>query len=158
MGRMKKETASKLTTMILLLCQRPNRMSTVKRKVLIGCVVVLFVLAASLTCIGIYNPSAPTTFIETLSAAQRKEIPSLIRREARHRAFLLLKRYQFKTAWLEFRSAQSQEVLAVGYEPANTNKILVYIGRDGPIAMRPQVSGMYTMTNIQGRWQIMGGP
>ena len=129
-----------------------------KRKVLIGCAVLLLLLSGAFIFVGTYNPVPPTTFIETLTAAQKKEIPMLIRREARRRAFLLLKRQQFKAAWLEFRSARSQQILAVGYEPADTNKILVYVGRDAPGALRPQITGMYTMTNIHERWQITGGP
>ncbi len=127
----------------------------VKRTVIIAFAASLSAVFAALLFFALYEPAAPTTFIDSLSAAQRKEIPALLRKEKRRRAFLLLKRRQFKAAWLELRSSASEQIIAVGYEPKNTNSIWVHVGLNASSGIQPrQTTGSYAMTNIDGRWHI----
>ena len=92
-----------------------------RRVIAISAASVLLLIAVS-RFVALYEPAAPTTFIESLSAAQRKEIPILLRKEGRRRGFLLLKRRQFKAAWRELRASNAQVVVAVGYEPQTPTK------------------------------------
>lgn len=126
-----------------------------KRKRVGGAAIAL-VLLASAILLCVFAPRAPKVdggFPEMLSQAQRKEIPVIVRKEMRRRIFAPLKRGQFKAAWTQYRLARSQRILAVGYQPANTNKIWVYLGNpSSPPGSRQ--SGVIPMTNTNGHWQI----
>jgi len=126
----------------------------VNRKIAIIAALVLLVVAALLPLILPVAPKVYATFPEVLSAAQRKDIPITVRKETRRRMFALLKRGQLKAAWSELRSANSQRIIAVAYEPSNTNKIWVYLGKAMPGTPSPLVSTIYPMTNTQRGWII----
>ena len=116
--------------------------------------VVLLAVGGSLCVFLPRTPEVYATFPEILSAAQKKEIPIVVRKETRRRVFAFLKSRQFKAAWGELRSGTSQRIIAVAYEPANTNKVWVYLGHPVPGTPSPLVSIIYPMTNIQGQWKI----
>lgn len=104
---------------------------------------------------GPRTPKVEASFPEMLSQAQRNEIPAIVRKEMRRRIFAPLIRGQLKAAWTQYRLARSQRILAVGYQPANTNKIWVYLGNPSPPGgPRPSFSGIIPMTNGHGRWEI----
>ena len=126
-----------------------------KRKGLVAAALVLLVFGILGYVLTPKNPEVHASFPETLSQAQRTEIPILIRKETRRRIFAFLKSRQLKAAWTELHSSRNQRIIAIGYQPADTNKVWVYITRTPKRDPHPPVSIIYPMTNTQGHWKIM---
>ena len=125
-----------------------------KRKGLIAVALVLLAFGILAYLLTPKKPEVHASFPESLSQAQRTEIPILIRKETRRRIFAFLKSCQWKAAWTELHSARNQRIIAIGYQPADTNKVWVYITRTPKPDPRPPVSIIYPMTNTQGHWKI----
>jgi len=125
-----------------------------KCKGILAAAIALLTLAILFYLFAPREPQMHATFPETLSQAQRREIPSLVRKESQRRMFAFLKSGQFRAVWGELRSARTHKIIAIAYKSADTNKVWVYLGRSSKDNARLEVSTIYPMTNTHGHWKI----
>src|SRR5687768_889622 len=96
-----------------------------KRRVII---VIGAILVVVLIGVFILFRSVPLEgkFPGDFSDADKREIASLVRRDAYHRSFLSLRHGDFKSSWRWVMSAQKQKVWAVGNQP--NGDIWIHLG------------------------------
>jgi hypothetical protein len=111
---------------------------------------------AALLCIAflVTRPSAITgKFPGRLSDEEKREIISLIHRDAYHQSVRSLTHGEFKQTWRWMVNARKQEVYSVGDQP--DGQIWVHVGvKDKSESEDCYLSARYIMKKVDGHWTI----
>jgi len=123
----------------------------VKRKLVIGGIVVAALLA---TFFVVTTPTTAGKFPASFSEAERREISSLIRRDAYRQSFKAISRGRLTEGWRWVRNAQRQSVWGVGNQP--NGEIWVHVGFEDKSQPDGYVlTARYMMGKEKEQWKIV---